>query len=49
MFALYWAVQTTSSVGYGNNTPHNPAEVLLCNIVMMTTIFIFVSFANTIL
>ncbi len=49
VYALYWAVQTTSAVGYGNNTPHNPAEVFLCNVVMLTTIFIFVSFANRIL
>lgn len=48
-FALYWAVQTTSAVGYGNMTPRNPAEVLLCNIVMLTTVCIFVAFANTIL
>lgn len=48
-FALYWAVQTTSAVGYGNMTPRNPTEVLLCNIVMLTTICIFVVFADTIL
>jgi hypothetical protein len=48
-FALYWAVQTTSAVGYGNMTPRNPAEVCLCNVVMLTTVCIFVSFANTIL
>lgn len=23
-YALYWAVQTTSAVGYGNITPRNP-------------------------
>lgn len=30
-------------------TPRNPTEVLLCNIVMLTTICIFVVFADTIL
>lgn len=49
MFALYWAVQTTSSVGYGSITPRNPAEVLYCNILMLTTICIFVIFADTII
>jgi hypothetical protein len=49
IFALYWAVQTTSAVGYGKMTPRNPIEVLLCNIVMLTTVCIFVTFANTIL
>ena len=48
-FALYWAVQTASAVGYGDMTPRNPTEVLLCNIVMLTMICIFVVFADTIL
>jgi len=30
-------------------TPRNPAEVLLCNLVILTTIVMFVFFANTVI
>src|ERR1700733_4458555 len=36
--ALYWAVTTGTTVGYGDITPHNPAGRLIASLVMLTTI-----------
>jgi voltage-gated potassium channel len=36
--ALYWAVTTATTVGYGDITPHNPAGRLIASLVMLTTI-----------
>lgn len=35
---LYWAVETASTVGYGDITPDNPAGRLVALAVMLTTI-----------
>ena len=36
--ALYWAVTTGTTVGYGDITPHNPIGRLIASLVMLTTI-----------
>jgi voltage-gated potassium channel len=36
--ALYWAVTTATTVGYGDITPHNPVGRLIASLVMLTTI-----------
>ncbi len=36
--ALYWAVTTATTVGYGDVTPHNTAGRVIAAIVMLTTI-----------
>src|ERR1700733_6104899 len=36
--ALYWAVTTATTVGYGDITPHNPAGRLIASLVMLTSI-----------
>jgi voltage-gated potassium channel len=36
--ALYWAVTTSTTVGYGDITPHNPIGKLIASLVMLTTI-----------
>jgi voltage-gated potassium channel len=36
--ALYWAITTATTVGYGDVTPHNPIGRLLASLVMLTTI-----------
>jgi voltage-gated potassium channel Kch len=39
--ALYWAVATGTTVGYGDVTPHNPAGRLIAVVVMLTAIPLF--------
>jgi voltage-gated potassium channel len=36
--ALYWAITTGTTVGYGDITPHNPIGRLIASLVMLTTI-----------
>ena len=36
--ALYWAVTTATTVGYGDITPHNPIGRLIASLVMLTAI-----------
>ncbi len=36
--AIYWAVTTVTTVGYGDVTPHNPAGRLVAMATMLTTI-----------
>ena len=36
--ALYWAVTTATTVGYGDVTPHNPIGRLIASLVMLTSI-----------
>lgn len=36
--ALYWAVTTATTVGYGDVTPHNPLGRLIASLVMLITI-----------
>lgn len=47
-YAMYWALQTISTLGYGDNTPRNPTEVVYCNIVILFTVFIFAIFVNSV-
>lgn len=46
IYALYWSVQTSATVGYGNITPRNPQEVFFCNVVMLITVCIFILYAD---
>ena len=47
-YALYWALQTSSTVGYGDLTPMNPPEVLYCNFVILFMTVLFAFFINSI-
>lgn len=49
IYALYWSVQTSATVGYGNMTPRNPQEVFFCNVVMLLTVCIFILFADRVI
>jgi voltage-gated potassium channel len=41
--AIYWAVTTATTVGYGDVTPHNTAGRIIASVVMLTTIPIVAS------
>lgn len=41
--ALYWAITTATTVGYGDVTPKNPAGRVIASAVMLTTIPLFAS------
>ena len=41
--ALYWAVTTATTVGYGDVIPHNTAGRVIASVVMLTTIPLFAS------
>jgi voltage-gated potassium channel len=41
--ALYWAITTATTVGYGDVTPKNPAGRVVASAVMLTTIPLFAS------
>lgn len=47
-YAMYWAAQTVSGVGYGNFTPKNPAEVAFVNICILISPIFFSFFINSI-
>lgn len=47
-YALYWAIQTSSTVGYGDLTPMNPPEVFYCNLVILLMTVLFAFFINSI-
>ena len=48
-YAMYWALQTVSTVGYGDITPRNPPSVVFTNISILITMFFFVFFINNII
>ncbi|CAE7248264.1 Kcnh2 [Symbiodinium natans] len=39
--ALYWATMTLTTVGYGDVTPQNPAEYLVCTLTMLVSGFVW--------
>ena len=47
-YALYWALQTSATVGYGDLTPMNPPAVLYCNFVILLMTVLFAFFINSI-
>lgn len=47
-YAYYWALQTMSTLGYGDMTPRNPPEVIYCNIVILLTLFMYANFVNSV-
>lgn len=46
IYALFWALQTARTCGYGVATPRNYVEVLYTNFVMLNIVVIFVYFTN---
>lgn len=47
-YAVYWSLQTSAGVGYGNMTPRNPVEVLYCNFIILLNTIFFAYFIRTI-
>ena len=45
-YAVYWALQTISTLGYGDITPRNPVEVAYCDIVIIGFCFVYPYFLN---
>lgn len=45
VIAIYWAVQTVTTVGYGDVSSDNSAERLICALMMVIGVLSF-SFAN---
>ncbi|CAE7794715.1 KCNH2, partial [Symbiodinium microadriaticum] len=39
--ALYWATMTLTTVGYGDVTPQNTAEYLVCTVTMLVSGFVW--------
>lgn len=48
-YAIYWALQTVSTVGYGDITPRNPPSVVFTNISILIMMFFFVFFINSVI
>jgi voltage-gated potassium channel Kch len=48
-YAIYWALQTISTVGYGDITPRNPVSVVFTNISILIMMFFFVFFLNSVI
>lgn len=48
-YAIYWALQTISTVGYGDITPRNPVSVIFTNISILIMMFFFVYFINSVI
>jgi hypothetical protein len=45
---LYWALQTASTVGYGDITPMNPPEVFYVIIIILIMTILWAFYVNTI-
>ena len=46
-YAMYWALQTLSTLGYGDITPRNPVEVAYCDIVIIAFCLVYPFFLNS--
>lgn len=47
-YAVYWSLQTSATVGYGDITPRNPEEVLYCDFIIILNTAVFAYYINTI-
>jgi hypothetical protein len=47
-YALYWMLQSTALLGYGDITPRNPYEVAYCDVVIVLLTLVYAFFINTV-
>eukprot|EP00930_Biecheleria_cincta_P074534 TRINITY_DN6174_c0_g1_i1.p1 TRINITY_DN6174_c0_g1~~TRINITY_DN6174_c0_g1_i1.p1 ORF type:complete len:939 (-),score=131.57 TRINITY_DN6174_c0_g1_i1:150-2966(-) len=45
--AMYWAVMTMTSVGYGDILPHTPSEYIVCTVCMMASSIVWAYIIGT--
>jgi hypothetical protein len=48
IYAMYWSMQITATVGYGDVTARNPVTILYSGIVMILMTVLFALFINTV-
>lgn len=47
-YAVYWSLQTSATIGYGDMTPRNPQQVFYCNCMIILNTVFFAFYINTI-
>jgi len=48
VYAVYWAMQTATTDGYGDMTPKNPISTFYCNCIILLMTVMFAFFINSV-